>query len=283
MFWVETIKFGSLIGVRTLLSSFIIFLPFLHFVKLKECLVVAASYQTQVHLQYRGVQDKCTSSDCPSWAYRYTFGTSVLKLGMYIRAKWVYCSSDVLIFFLVAWIVFVCPSLYMWVWNFLAIDASPLLYRVWYTVLPQHSSIPQQKEAFPEDGLYSPFCVQPCSIFWKHFATSLAVHNLTVINAWVLLVGGLAKLLLWDLVFAGGCGLTGDWSERHDKQHFWHLGRGQHHGLQCFQTACCYAMCKNLGCIPFVHLKLLRELHWYLSCWRYFKGKRCAKELWFRG
>lgn len=203
--------------------------------------------------------------------------------GMYIRAKWVYCSSDVLIFFLVAWIVFVCPSLYMWVWNFLAIDASPLLYRVRYTVLPQHSSIPQQKEAFPEDGLYSPFCVQPCSIFWKHFATSLAVHNLTVINAWVLLVGGLAKLLLWDLVFAGGCGLTGDWSERHDKQHFWHLGRGQHHGLQCFQTACCYAMCKNLGCIPFVHLKLLRELHWYLSCWRYFKGKRCAKELWFRG
>jgi len=81
VFWVETIKFGSLIGVRTLLSSFIIFLPFLHFVKLKECLVVAASYQTQVHLQYRGVQDKCTSSDCPSWAYRYTFGTSVLKLG----------------------------------------------------------------------------------------------------------------------------------------------------------------------------------------------------------
>lgn len=127
------------------------------------------------------------------------------------------------------------------------------------------------------------FCVQPCSIFWKHFATSLAVHNLTVINVWVLLVGGLAKPLLWDLVFAGGCGLTGDWSERHDKQHFWHLGRGQHHGLQCFQTACCYAMCKNLGCIPFVHLKLLRERHWYLSCWRYFKGKRRAKELWFRG
>ncbi len=31
------------------------------------------------------------------------------------------------------------------------------------------------------------FCVQPCSIFWKHFATSLAVHNLTVINARVLL------------------------------------------------------------------------------------------------
>ncbi len=81
MFWVETIKFGSLIGVRTLLSSFIIFLLFLHFVKLKEFLVVAASYQTQVHLQYRGVQDKCTSSDCLSWAYRYTFGTSVLKLG----------------------------------------------------------------------------------------------------------------------------------------------------------------------------------------------------------
>lgn len=156
MFWVETIKFGSLIGVRTLLSSFIIFLWFLHFVKLKEFLVVAASYQTQVHLQYRGVQDKCTSSDCPSWAYRYILVQVFWNWGMYVRAKWVYCSSDVLIFFLVAWIVFVCPSLYMWVWNFLAIDASPLLYRVWYTVLPQHSPIPQQEEAIPEDSLYSP-------------------------------------------------------------------------------------------------------------------------------